>query len=159
LYVPYSSFALERRLAHSVHVYNTSCLAQNRHHGQPLNHSAPSSFPLFPLAFASNLSLRLLRISQPFKWLARSPSYHTHTHALPLPLPFSPVGGRTINNRLSASPSIQSYLIPSFRTHAWAIGLRYGQMREPRELDYGRTQRRGTSPGGKSRRLVDVLRR
>jgi len=80
LYVPYSSSVLEHRLVHSVHVYKPPFLAQNRHdHPRIVVHLSPP----FPLAFASDHSLRPLRIPQPFKRLARSPLVshrQRHTH-------------------------------------------------------------------------------
>ena len=90
-YVPYSSFALEHRLAHSVHVYIT--LLGWPRAGSTESQRSFGSFPPFLHAFASS---RSLHPSSPFKRLARSPLI-SHTHTLSL----SPAGGRAINNRLS----------------------------------------------------------
>ena len=108
----YSLFVLEHRPAHSVPVYNTLCLAQNRHR-------------IISLACASSHSLHLLRITQPCPSQSASsrpvstsraePSRITHTLSLSLP---SALARLTTAN----PPPLYSLLLPTF---VQTIRLRY----------------------------------
>ena len=124
LYVPYSCFTLEHCLAHGVHVYNPSCLAQSRQRATKHHRIIALVSPPFLLAFVSRHSSRSSDIAQAARAEpSRIPSAYTHTLTLTLTLTPSlshfsfPAGVRAINNRQSTTPSIQSYLFPSFRTH------------------------------------------
>ena len=92
LYVHYDSFALKHRLAHSVHVYNPSCLAQSRHHGKitALLSPFPARVRLKSLVtLATNLRrypLSQRRLSGSCGALSYHTHTHTHTHSLSLSL-------------------------------------------------------------------------
>ena len=129
----YSLFVLEHRPAHSVPVYNILCLAQSRRRMRPLFSPRCARMPAasglkpyaryeFPaMSLEQRVPITVCAVTSRLsivKRLARSPRIaHTYTHTL------SPVGGRAINNRRSASPVFTPSYSP--RTHVRTICLRY----------------------------------